>query len=675
MSYKKWVIADGDKEKASVLSEKLNLDPLVAFLLVSRGIDNQLTASDFLSPGCAFSSPFSLKDMDKAVERINRALDENEKICIYGDYDCDGVTSTALLFTFMESLGADVTYFIPNRLTDGYGMNRDAIDRIKQQGTALIITVDNGISSFDEAEYIYSLGMELIVTDHHQIGDRLPKACAVINPHREDNHIRFRDFAGVGIAFKLACAVYGGEVEDMLEQYADLVAIGTIGDIVSLKDENRGLVKAGLKLINEDSRISIAALKRAAGSEDSYMGAGDVAFQLCPRINAAGRMDNPDKALELLLCDDYEQARFMAQQLNTENAHRHEVESNMVDDIKLQIEQNPSLAGQRVIVVKGANYHKGVIGIAASHIVENYSKPSIVISTDDDGNAIASARSVEGFNIYEAISSCSDLTTHFGGHPLAAGFGLKSCDIDLFRKRINEYAKNKYPVMPVETLHIDCRISPFYLTTDFADNLAVLEPYGADNPKPLFGLYNMTLCSVTPIGDGKHIRIEAQKKGKIFRIVKFGVREDEFPYRQGDILDFAVRISKNFYKGKYYISICAVDIRKNGMDENTFFAEKSDYQLFVAGEKNKTKMYPDRAACSAVYRFIRDNNGWNFSYDDLYFCLKGVTYGQMRFALDAFCEAGLISADKKITVNPVSQKADLENTGVMKALKGRLEIE
>ncbi|MGN0521023.1 MAG: single-stranded-DNA-specific exonuclease RecJ, partial [Eubacterium sp.] len=619
-----------------------------------------------------FTSPFSLTDMDKAVKRINEALDKNEKICIYGDYDCDGVTATALLFTFMESLGADVIYFIPNRLTDGYGMNFSAIDKINEQGTDLIITVDNGISSIDEAEYIYSLGMELIVTDHHQLGDVLPKACAVINPHREDNKIKFRDFAGVGVAFKLACAVYDGEVEDMLEQYADLVAIGTIGDIVPLKDENRGLVKTGLNLINMDSRIGIAALKSFAGSSDSDMSAVDVAFQLCPRINAAGRMDTAYKALELLICDDYEEARFKAEQLNDENTHRHEVEENIADDIRLQIENNPSLVKDRVIVIEGKNYHKGVIGIAASHVVEAYSKPSIIIGVDDEGNATASARSIEGFNIYEAINACSDLTTHFGGHPLAAGFGINACDIDEFRKRINEYARDNYPVMPVETLNLDCKISPFYLTTDLVDNLTALEPYGADNSQPLFGLYNMKLKSVTPIGDGKHIRIEAEKKGKSFRIVQFGVRVQDFPYKEGDTLDFAVRISKNLFKGRYYLSIRAVDIHKSSIDEERFFAEKSDYQLFIAGEKNKTAMYPDREACSVVYRFIKQNSGWNYSLDDLYFCLNGITYGQMCFALDAFCEAGLITKNDTITVNQISGKANLENTTVIKALKGRL---
>ena len=571
MSYKKWIIADADKEKASVISEKLNIDPFIAFLLVSRGIDDELSVSDFLSSGCEITSPFSLVDMDKAVGRINTALENDERICIYGDYDCDGVTSTALLFNFFESLGADVIYYIPNRLTDGYGMNVSAIDYINSQKTNLIITVDNGISAIDEAEYISSLGMDLIVTDHHQIGDALPKACAVINPHRAENKIKFRDFAGVGIAFKLACAVYDGDVYDLIEQYADLVAIGTIGDVVPLKSENRSLVKAGLEFINSSSRIGIDALRRAAGNSDSALNATDVAFQLCPRINAAGRMDDARKAVELLICDDYEEARFKAEQLNTENAHRHEVESNILEEINEKIAQNPQLAQDRVIVIEGNGFHHGVIGIVASHILSAYGKPAIIIGVDDNGACVGSARSIEGFNIFEAISACSDLLTHFGGHPLAAGLGLMRENIDLFRQKINAFAKEQYPVMPPQILKLDCKLSPFYLNIDLVDSLSVMEPYGADNPEAVFGLFNVMLMSVTSIGDGKHIRLEVKKKEKIIRIVQFQTSKEDFPYSIGDSLDFAVKISKNFYKGKYYLSIRSIGVRKNGTDDDKFF--------------------------------------------------------------------------------------------------------
>lgn len=677
MSLKKWIVAQADKEKASVISEKLNIDPFIAFLLVSRGVDNELTASNFLSNACEITSPFSLTDMDKAVSRINTALENDEKICIYGDYDCDGVTSTALLFSFFESMGADVIYYIPNRLSDGYGMNTDAIDYIKSQGTDLIITVDNGISAIEEAKYIASLGMELIVTDHHQIGDELPKAAAVINPHRNDNEITFTDYAGVGVAFKLACAVYDGDAGDLLEQYADLVAIGTIGDVVPIKSENRSFTKYGISLINQNSRLGIAALRQAAGNYDDELSAVDIAFQICPRINAAGRMDDAERAVELLLSDDYEEARFKAAQLNDENIHRHQVETNILDSIKEKIDSDSSLAQDRVIVIEGEGFHHGVIGIVAAHLVTCYNKPAIVIGIDENGDCTGSARSVDGFNIFDAISSCSDVLTHFGGHPLAAGLGLKKSDIPEFREQINRYARKNYPVMPVQTLKLDCKLSPFYINLDLVDSLVALEPYGAENPEAVFGLFNVNLISVTPISDGKHVRFEVEKKGKVFRIVQFRTTVDEIPYKKGDKLDFAVKISKSLFKGKYYLSIKSVGVRKNGIDDDRYFREKADYELFDLGNNSKTEICPDRNCFTVIYRFLRQNNGWKYTLEDLYFALdQAVTYGQLCYAVKAFEEAGLIStANSSISLNNYTGKADLESTNVIKTLKGRLNIE
>lgn len=673
MAHKKWITANADKEKASLLSEKLNIDPLIAFLLVSRGIDDELKAKAFLTDTYALGSPFSFKDMDKAASRINAAIEKGEKICIFGDYDCDGVTSVALLFSFFESLGADVIYYIPNRLTEGYGMNINAVDKIKSMGTDLIVTVDNGISAFEEAEYIYQNGMQLVVTDHHQIGDKLPKAEAVVNPHREDNDIRFSDFAGVGVAFKLACAIYEGDTQELLEQYADLVAIGTIGDMVSLTGENRALVKTGIELINSDSRLGVAALRKAAGIADKNITATGIAFQICPRINAAGRMDSADRALELLISDYYETAEFKAQQLNDENLHRQQVENNIVEDILRQINENPSLENDRVIVAAGENYHSGVIGIAASNIVSCYGKPTIVISVGEAGECIGSARSIDGFNIYEAIASCKDILNRFGGHPLAAGIGIDSTEIDAFRKRINDYAREAYSVMPVETLTLDIKLSPFYLDLNLVDALERLEPYGKNNSQPVFGLFNMTLENVIPIGEGKHIRLELGKKGKIFRAVKFGTPADKFSYSKGEHIDLAVKAVKNFFKGRYSVSLQVVDVRKNGIDDDRYFTEKSDYELFKSGFKNKTELYPYRNVCTQVYRFLKSRGGYKCSFDDLYFSLgQSITYGQLKFALEAFSQAGLITIGDEIKVNTVEGKTNLDNTEVLKSLKGRM---
>ncbi|MCH5317088.1 MAG: single-stranded-DNA-specific exonuclease RecJ [Eubacterium sp.] len=674
MAYKKWIIADADKERASELSEKFNIDPFVAFLLVARGIKSDLEVSGFLSSSYEFADPFLLKDMDKAVERIEQAIDYGEKITVYGDYDCDGVTSTALLYTLLRDMGADVDYYIPLRLEEGYGMNMSAIDKIKERGTKLIITVDNGISAIEEADYIYSLGMELVVTDHHRIGDSLPRAEAVIDPHREDNDIPFRDFAGVGVAFKLACALYG-DTEDMLYRFSELVAIGTVADVVPLKGENRALVRMGLSIINSDPCYAVQALKKAAGLGDKRITASDIAFIISPRINAAGRVDTATRALELFIADDLDTAVFKAEQLNVDNTHRQELEQSVFDDVKLKIAENPALAEERVIVISGDNYDHGVVGLAASRILEEYGKPTIIIGIDENGVARGSARSVDGFNIFEAISYCFELLSQFGGHPKAAGLSIDPDKIDDFRARINEYAKENFIAPPVQTLNIDCKLSPFYLTLELAKSLKALEPFGEGNSEALFALMGLTVVSVTPIGNGKHIRLECEKKGKKLRIVKFGCPQENFPFTAGDKIDAAVKISVNPYNGKEYLSVQAVDIRKSKADGEKYFREKEIFELFEAEKSNDASVFPSREICSAVYRFLKSKGGWRCGIDELYFALEGVTYGQLRFALKAFEESGLINVSGGvIEICAVGSKVDLMNTPVMKALKGRIGL-
>lgn len=675
MAYKKWIIADADKEKASFISEKFNIDPFVSFLLVSRGLDNELAVSDFLSETVKLSSPFCLKDMDKASDRIERAISDGEKITVYGDFDCDGITSTALLYSLFLNMGADADYYIPSREEEGYGLNKDAVKRLYESGTKLIVTVDNGISAFDEAEYIYSLGMELIVTDHHSVSERLPRAEAVVNPHRSDNNGGFCDLAGVGVAFKLACALYG-DVQDVLLAYGDLVALGTIADIVPLVSENRCLVKAGLKLINSAERKGIYALKNVAGYYDREMTSDEVAFILAPRINATGRIENAAKSVELLLADDYDTALSKAEQLNINNAHRRELEGEILNDVKRRINENPALASTRVIVISGADYHHGVVGIAAARILEEYGKPVIIIGSDENGDARGSARSIDGFNILEAISACSELLTHFGGHPKAAGLSLSADNIDAFRDKINEYAAENYPVMPIRCLTVDSRMSPHYLNVELAKALQVLEPYGECNRKAVFALFGMRFLSITPIGNGKHIRIECEKNGKKLRVVKFSQTESEFPYRAGDKIDIAVKIGVNLYNGREYLSLQAVDIRKSGADEEKFFSEKAEYELFVLGKSSSPSVYPSREICSVIYRFLRNNKDKRFLKEDIYFQLDNITYGQLMFALDAFEECSLIKTDSnRVSLCEVSGKADLMNTKTIKSLKGRLELD
>lgn len=674
MAIKKWVIRQADKERASQISEKFNIDPFVAFLMVSRGIVDDIDVVNFMTDEFMLSSPFDMADMDEAVFTVSEAIENGDKICVYGDYDCDGVTSTTLLVDFLRSKGADVCYYIPSRETEGYGLNNSAIDEIARWGVNLIITVDNGISAFDEAEHIYELGMSLVVTDHHQLTDgKLPKAEAVVNPHREDNAMDFRDFCGVGVAFKFAVAMDEDNVEDIVERYIDLVAIGTIADVMPLKEENRAFVRRGLQKLNNNPRKSLAPLIKRNSNEITSQ---DIAFQICPRINAMGRMGDAKRAVEFLLCDDAAQAVSACNSLDEENANRQQVEQEIIEDVKKQIKKNPRLVASPVIVVAGKGYHHGVIGIVAAHILEKYGKPTFVIGIDENGIARGSARSVEGFNIFEALTACSDDMIQFGGHPLAAGITLKEDMIEKFSADINEFAIKNYPVMPQVELTLDFKLSPSYLNLDLVDSLSVLEPYGAGNSQAVFGIYKLRLLGVTPLSEGKHVRLDLQKKDTKIRVVKFSTPYDDFPYKPGDELNLAVKVSKNAYNGKMYLSVQAVDIRLSSLDEDKYFAEKSAYDLYRYTGKVDESLYPTREDCAFVYKYLKKNNGYPYSLENLYLRLQdNMTYGKLMFALKAFSQGGLINYKKGITLNTVKEKVNLEETPILKALKGRLNIE
>ena len=675
MAHKQWVLREADKSLANDLSVKFNIDPFIAYLLVARGIDSELAFSDFVSESVKFISPFDFKDMDKAVKTIKTALENKEKICIFGDYDCDGVTSTAIMLKYLKKQGADVFHYIPSREGEGYGMNINAINEIKSKNTKLIITVDNGISAIEEAEHIYSLGMKLVVTDHHQPSETLPRAEAVVNPHRKDNDLAFREYCGAGVAFKLICALSDKNEAHLIDEYIDLVAIGTIGDVVPLVNENRVFVREGLKQINENPKAPIKAFKDI--NNDKQYSANDIAFQLCPKINAVGRMTHADSALEFLMSNYYPECANKFRELCGENTNRQEEEKSILDDITQKVEENPALVSNRVVVIAGHGYHQGVVGIVASHVVDKYSKPAIIISIDENGTARGSARSVDGFNIFEAIGACQEDIIQFGGHPLAAGVTLKEENIDAFIKHINEYALREYEIMPPQKIVVDCMLSPFYLSLDLVDNLSILEPYGASNPQAVFGITKMKLISVAPMSEGKHIRLELEKRGRIIRVVKFSSPYDEFPYYAGDYLDLAVRISDNRFNSKRYLSVQALDIRLSSSDDEKFFDEKNRYELFIQTGKADKDLYPNRNICAEVYRFISANGGYKYGIENLYFRLQDkLTYAQLMFSIEAFKETGLITViGDRIRINNVKNKVNLEETNVLKSLKERIGFE
>ncbi|MDO4379329.1 MAG: single-stranded-DNA-specific exonuclease RecJ [Clostridia bacterium] len=673
MPRRKWCVSRIDKEKASELSAACGIDPFASLLLVSRGITEKEQADEFFSQNVSFCDPFSIKDMDKAVDRINLAIERNEKIAVYGDYDADGVTASSLLYLFLEMLGADVVCYIPDRESEGYGLNVKAAEALAADNVNLIVTVDNGISAIKEAKKIKELGMDLVVTDHHKVGSVLPEAVAVVDPHREDDECEFEDWAGVGVAFKLISALSDGESEEILENFSDLIAVGTIADIVPLTGENRAIVKKGVQKINAGENLGIRALREVSGTRERILSANGVAFSVVPRINAIGRIERADKAFELLISQNEERAHEIAEEIDLANAKRQELEQQITIEAQKQLEKNPQMVFDRVLVFDGEGWHGGVIGIVAARFVDKYLKPCIVI-TGDGEKAKGSGRSIEGFSLYDAINSVSDLLTHFGGHPLAAGFGIASKDIPEFRRRVNEYAKTVQ--MPFATVRLDCRLKPQFISADLLPVIESLEPFGAGNPQPVFGLFEMTVASVQPLKGGKHIRLNLTKENANISALKFSTPYETFPYRKGDRVDLAVRLEKNEYMGQTKVSIYIKDIRMAGTDDEKYLRSVRLYEKIRRGEtvrpEHAALAKVDRAFVASVYRFLKSEGGFCGDTDILCYRLgdDGLSACKMLMSIDVLCELGILKKeDGKITLCNTDKKVNLNDSSLMAYLE------
>ena len=675
---KKWVTRKLNKENAVAISQRYDLPMLIAMLLDIRGITDEDSIIDFLSNETLTASPFEIKDMDKAVERIQAAIEGGERICIYGDFDADGVTSTALLYSYLSDIGADAMYYIPSRETEGYGMHREAIARLYERGVKLIITVDNGVAAVDEVAYAKTLGIDTVITDHHAIPETLPDAVAVVDLHRPDCNSSFKELSGVGVAFKLVQAIEGeyADVDGLLENYSDLAAIGTVGDIVTLRGENRVLVKNGLRHINNGDRLGIAALAEDAGLSGKEISAGNLSFTLVPRINAGGRLGLSKKSVKMLLTDDEEYAADIAAELSSDNTERQQIERDILSEIDGMIRQNPSLVNNPIIVVYGEGWHKGVIGIVASRIKEVYAKPAVVISMEGDV-CRASGRSVSGFSLIDAVFSCSDILTQCGGHPMAVGFGIKRHQIENFIERINRYTLT-HPV-PQPVLELDCKLNPAQLSVELARGLSLLEPFGAGNPTPLFGLYNMTLRDIREIGGGKHLRLTLSRGESTVYALRFSTTLAEFPYIVGDVVDLAVTLDINTYNNYENLSIFIRDMRFADREEDEMLRSKELFERFCRGEiisaEEASELLPDRAEFAVVYRFLRSNGGYRYSFDSL-LCRLGsdIGYGKLRVILECMNELQLIEIDEgmydfEVKMCEVGAKVDLDTSVIITKLR------
>ena len=559
---KKWEIYQTNEEKAEELQEKYKLNRLLSTLLTNRGITEEAEITKFLNPKRSdFYDPFGMPEMEKAVERILKAIENKEQIIIYGDYDVDGITSVTVLKSFLEERGIQVNVYIPNRLNEGYGLNKTAVEEIVKQGNKLMITVDCGITAVEEVEYAKTFGIETIVTDHHEPAEELPKAIAVVDAKRKDNKYECRNLAGVGVVFKLIQALsikLGLDPKEYLK-YLDIVCVGTISDIVPLTDENRVIVKLGLKLVEQTKNLGLKEILQSCGY--SKINSTTISFGVAPRINACGRMGHQEEALNLLLSKEENEVKELTQKINEYNKTRQEIEKNIYNEAVEQIEKE-GLDTKNTIVVSGKGWHHGVIGIVSSKITELYFKPSILLC-EEDGECKGSGRSIPGFDLHEALMECNDTIDKFGGHAMAVGININKEKVEEFKEEFEKIAKEKevYKIIPI--LNLDAEIKLDDVNKEMVDSLKELEPFGEANKMPIFAFRNLKIDSIRSLSDGKHLRLSVKDNKNIINAIGFNMGALADTYRIGDRVDIAGNLEINSFNGVDSIQINIKDIMKS----------------------------------------------------------------------------------------------------------------
>ena len=650
---------------------------LLAGILAARGITDPTDALTLLAGEEELSDPMLLTDMQKACERIWQAIDSGETIVVFGDYDVDGVTATALLYQHLKGMGASVKCMLPSREGDGYGLSRNAIQTIHDKGYRLIVTVDNGISAVDEAEFAASLGIDLIVTDHHLPPDTLPRAVAVVDPRRADDTSPFKGLCGAGVAFKLCAALDGCTPEEMLDYCGDLAAVGTVADVMPLVGENRTLVKAGLKQLQQTDRPGLEALLEEVGLAGKPVTAENVSYALAPRINAAGRMDNAVIALQLVLCEDEERAAELAHRLNEINALRQETEQQIFKAAQELLEREPERLEDRVMLLWGQDWHPGVIGIVASRLVERTGRPVIVVSVDEHGEGKGSGRSVQGFNLHACIGACADLLVRYGGHAMAAGLSVRQENLPELRRRLNEWAARECPVLHTPPLTCDLSIHLDKITVDSVRCLERLAPYGAENPTPVFLLENAVVEGIYPVSEGKHSRLRLQQGSASLYAVWFGMPPEQLPYAMGDHVDAAINLSVYDAPRGAQLSGRIVELHPAGLGQQA--AEQAALvQALRRGTpltaEQKQNITPTRADLITVYRELQARRWHAEDLQPLFAKLGEQNTGKTMVAVTALEQVGLITVAERGGAKfwelvPTAGKKNIADAPILKCLE------
>lgn len=651
--------------------------PLTAMVLASRGMDTKQKAESYLDVHTPLCDPFLMADMPLAVSRVGAAMARGEKIAVFGDYDVDGITATCLLTDFLRRHGADVVSYIPGRLEEGYGLNPIALHHLAEQGVKLIVTVDCGITAIAEAKLCKELGMDLVITDHHECKQELPDAIAVVDPHRPDCGYPHRNLSGVGVAFKLASALCGSQ-EEVLEAYADMVCLGTVADVMPLQGENRVFVSQGLLSLRTTKRAGISALMTESGCDRNTLNASSIGFTLAPRINAAGRMGKIELAVELFLTDDPERATELARALCELNRERQAVESEIYQQA---IGMLPSGSIPEAIVLADESWHQGVVGIVASRIAEEFASPAFLICLDGE-HGKASSRSYGGFNLFSSLSTLSPLLESYGGHELAAGFTISRANIPEFRKQMCALAAHFYTDdTPRTVLDVDCAISPELLTVPNIAALSMLEPCGSGCPKPVLAMNELTIERITMLANGRHMRLRLRRGYTSVNAIYFSANPESASISVGDVVDIAFTPQINEYRNERTAQMNVIDIRPSCRAEVSL--DTSAYRAMQSGALTSAiacALAPDRAMLATVWRYLATSASPTVEESPICLCRKIVrwsgmplTLGQMLTCLDIFSDVGLLHAHRlhkyiSIRLIPRETKADLAESQTLQRL-------
>ena len=679
------------RKKTNTTSEETRRSfyDLLSRLFFNRGFRETFEIEDFFNVSVLrLHDPFLLPDMEPAVERIKKAIDGNEKITVYGDYDVDGITSVSILYKYLTSISAEVDYYIPGRTDEGYGLNENALKKIRESGTTLVITVDTGTTAVDEVEFAKSIGLEIVITDHHEcklkenedgtITELIPKCVAIVNPKRPSGNYPFSELAGVGVVFKLLCALIG-DTDQVLDLYGDLVAIGTIADIMPLVNENRAIVVIGIKKIKEHASVGLKALLTAAGNEKA-VNSSVIAYTIAPRLNAAGRIGDPKTSINLLLERDFASATQIATSLCDENRRRQQLESEIFKDVEKMIEKEG--LNDKIIVFASDDWHHGVIGIVASRIIEKYGKPCILLCGDGE-NMKGSARSVKGISIFELLQKASSSLLKYGGHEMAAGLSLSRNKYNDFKKEIVDYANRTITdKMLIPVIEAECELPFERLSLQAYDVLRLLEPFGTGNATPLFIVKNLTVSDIEPIGCGHHVKMSVTKSGSTLEpviMLMFNTEFNRINCVKGDEIDVVCSLSDNIFNGKRSLSVNVKKFKLSTSIESKDKVNKLFYDNFKKNGKIIDDILLTREHVVAVFKKIRKQNSETEEYNAYSFARRlshesgiDINYARFMLSLDILNELNLISYTGidfvKITYHNSLGKVDLQNSATWSAV-------